>query len=254
VSTYELTDLLGSPNKSSSKPQTAMKPHTSANKFASFMAATDPERRRSLVRAAKQSVGKSFPPFYSALRGPAKRYGQGGWTDPSELCGLISKMSLRHGSKWLNIDSKVTADAARALIAIAPKVRDIEATFALPPAGTKAVLEFPELDVIANPDLVVLGVRAHAPLIGALRFYLAKESRYELGKRGSELVARLEYMWLVRSADGRRVPDPALCLVLECFQKRLTAAPDDPDLDKFIRKGAADFAHLWHRLDEKEAA
>ncbi len=231
-----------------------MKPHTSCNKIAAFMTARTPERRLAIVRGAKKSAGLSFPPYYTSFKGPARRFGASGWDDPSELRELVARMATRRGSKWLNIDSQVTSDAAKALIAAAPKLQSVGATFSLPPSGMKALLEFPELDVTATPDLIVHGERGPAPLVGGFRFFLAKEASYQLGALGAQVVAELQYIWLVRTADGRRAPDSGLCMVLECFQGRLTAAPADPHLEKAIRKACVEFARLWHLLDDKEAA
>lgn len=231
-----------------------MKLHITANKLAALITAKTPERRRALVRSLKRTAGEDFPLFYSALRGPAKRFVLNGSVDPAELHQLIQRMSTRSGSTWINTDSRITSEAAGALIKCAPKLRALNATFVLPDPGTKAVLEYPQVDVITTPNLIVHGKRHHAPLIGAMRFYVAKESSYELGSRGAQLVAAMQHLWLLKVTSGQRIPDASLCLVLECFQQRVTCAPDASATEGLIRRGCEDFVRIWHELDDKEAA
>jgi len=231
-----------------------MKLHITANKLAALITAKSPERRQALVRSLKRAAGQDFPPFYTALRGPAKRFVLNGAADAAELRRLVENMAKRHGSTWLNTDSRITSEAARALMQCAPKLRALDATFVLPEPGTKAVLEYPQVDVITTPDLIVHGKRNHAPLIGAMRFYVAKESSYELGPHGAQLVAAMQHLWLLKVASGQRAPDASLCLVLECFQQRVTCAPDPGTMESLIQRGCDEFVRIWHALDDKEAA
>ena len=231
-----------------------MKLHITANKLAALITAKTPERRRAIVRSLKRAAGQDFPPFYTALRAPAKRFVLNGGIDAAELRRLVERMAQRQGSTWLNTDSRITSEAARALMQCAPKLRTMNATFVLPEPGTKAVLEYPHVDVIATPDLIVHGERKHAPLVGAMRFYIAKESSYELGPRGAQLVAAMQHLWLLKVASGQRAPDASLCLVLECFQQRVTCAPDPAAAESMIQHGCDDFVRIWNGLDDKEAA
>lgn len=111
------------------------------------------------------------------------------------------------------------------------------------------------MTVTVTPDMIVHGERNGMPLAGALRFYLAKESSYQLGQRGAELVAVMEHLWLTRVASGDRAPEATLCMVVECFQQRVTAAPADTHAHlAAIQKGCRDLVQLWHMLDGQEAA
>jgi len=231
-----------------------MKIRVSANKLAEFITAKTPARRKAIVRDIKRPK-KGFAPWYAAFRTPAKTFLLRGSKDTSPLDAAIEEMKTRKGNDWLNTDSAITAQALKALIDAGPILRALKVEFMKVPTGPKEKLEFGEVEVTVTPDLIVKGERSGKPLVGALRFYIAKESTYQLGKRGAELVAGMQYQWLVKNATGTRVPDTTLCMVLECFQQRVTKASDDhaTDLD-VIKRGCDDFARLWHLLDDEEAA
>ncbi len=232
-----------------------MKIHVSANKLATFLAQPNFERRRAVVQGVMESRGKRFPPFYSALRNPARRFGLSGWRNTTELNQLIGAMAHRRGSIWLNTDSRVTAEAAKRLLSLASDLRRQDFKIVLPPPKTKAILSYPGIDVVVTPDLFVEGERHGVPLIGALRFYWAKESTYALGAKGAAFVAAMQYRWLVERAVAQPLPDAELCLVIECFQGRLTAAPaSSAGLDELLRQGCADFLRHWSALGGQEAA
>jgi hypothetical protein len=234
-----------------------MKLHITANKLAELILKT-PEQRMSLVRKLHREYAKKktdYPQHYMLLRGPAKRFLAEDGLDPTELTRLIQKLKTRQGTPWINLDSKITSEAAKALIKLGPQIKKLDAAFLLPGSGTKAVLEFPGVDVIATPNLIVHGTRNGRPLIGALRFYIAKERQFELGVRGAELVATMEHLWLTKTATGQRAPEPSLCIVVECFQERITMAPIDTNKHaKAIEDGCSAFVRLWYAIDSKDAA
>lgn len=234
-----------------------MKLHVTANTLASFITAKTPERKQSIVRTARraQQNDKGYAPYYQSLRGPARRFLTDGARDASELRKLIEEMSARTGNKWHKTDARITSEAAKALIKLAPKLRELEVTYVLPKAGTKSKLEFPEIDVLVTPDMLVEKQKNNVTRAGAMRFYTAKESTYELGQKGAELVAVMQHQWLLTVASGRVMPDSSLCMVIECFQQRITTAPANTDqLLKIIEQGCHDFVRLWHGLDSKDAA
>jgi hypothetical protein len=236
-----------------------MKLHVTANTLASFITAKTPERKRSIVRNARRAAQKpkDYAPYYQSLKTPARNFLQGGAKSPAQLHSLIETMKKRTQTEegWHKIDSRVTAKAAEALIRLAPKLRELDVIFALRGPGIKATLEFPDIDVIATPDMLVEKVNNGVRLIGAMRFYTAKESAHELGQKGAELIAVMQYQWLLKVATGKRMPDHSLCMVLECFQQRVTTAPaDSENLVKAIEQGCRDFVRLWNTIDEKDAA
>lgn len=225
-----------------------------ANKVAEFVTAKTPERRKQIVRQVKH--GKSgHPIYYTCFHGPAKEFLVTGVRDASGILRAIEDLKTRTKSSWYVIDSRITSEALRALIKLSPELHALPVTFTLPGKKSKTVLPFPDAEVTVSPNLLVHGERSGKPLVGALRFYLAKESPYQLGVRGAELVAVMEYEWLKRIASGARTPDPELCMVLECIQQRITKAPVDTSSHvAAIERGVREFAALWHLLDDKEAA
>jgi len=234
-----------------------MKPHVSANQLASFLTAKTPERKLAIVRAARRAAlsDKGYPPFYNSLKKPARAFLATGSRDPAALDSLIARMAARTGRTWHKTDARVTAEAAKALIKLAPKLRALDVEFVLPKPGVKAKIDFPEIDVLVSPHMLVEKRCAGAIRIGAMRFYTAKESAYELGPKGAELVAAMQHQWLLRVATGATMPDGELCMVVECFQQRITQAPSDTsNLMKQIDQGCRDFMRLWHGLDSRDAA
>lgn len=232
--------------------------HVSANKLAEFITARTPQRRRSIVRQQLKQhhkVKKGYAPWYGAFETPSRAFLASGARDEGILLRAIERMKGRTGKPWLDTDSRITAEALKALLALAPDVRALGAKFSKPPPRLKARLRFDDVAVTVTPDMIVRGVRNGKPLIGSLRFYLAKESSYQLGQRGAELVAAMQHRWLAESATGESAPDAGLCLVIECFQGRVTAAPEDHDQAlATIARGAREFARLWHALENEEAA
>ena len=229
-----------------------MKPHITANKLASFITSQSPERRRAIVRALKRSAGTDFPQYYSALRNPARRFLASGATSTNELLQLIERMAERGGTKWLETDGRITAEAAQALIDNSAQLRSLPFRFFPPASRVKAIWEHPRVDVSVTPHLLV-ATRGKESASGALRFYIAKESTYELGVRGAQLVAMLLHLWQRGTTPLNAVPQH--CLVLECFQQRITPAPANPSpLELTIHRGCEDFARMWHMLDTEEAA
>lgn len=233
-----------------------MKPHVTANTLASFLTAKTPERRQRIVRSAwlAQQSPRDYPPYYQSLRTPARRFLANGATSSAGLNQLITRMAERGGKKWHQTDARITTEAAKALVKLSPKIRNLGVTFLMPDAG-KAKIEFPNIDVLVSPHMLVEKQSGTAKRIGAMRFYIAKESTYELGQKGAELVASMQHLWLTRISSGRIMPDHELCLVIECFQQRITSASIDSERAfKIIAQGARDFARMWEGLDSSNAA
>jgi len=226
----------------------------SANKLAEFITAKTPERRRQIVRQLKHA-DKGHPIYYTLFHSPAKRFLIAGASDATEILGLLDRLKNRVSTEWFARDSRITNEALRALIKIAPEIHRLNCTFELPGKQAKAKLVVGDVHVTVTPNLIVHAERNGKPLIGALRFYISKESTYELGRRGAEIVAVLEYLRLASLATGARTPDTQLCMVLECFQQRITAAPQDISFhEAAIKRGCRELADLWHLMDDKDAA
>jgi hypothetical protein len=227
--------------------------HIPANKLAEFVSAQTPERRERLVRQVKHG-GTGHPIYYQCFHGPAKDFLVAGARDASGILRALDRLKVRTKTKWYEIDSRITASALKALIALGPQLYGLNAEFS-PTGKAVALLKLSDVDVSVRPNLLVHATRNGKPLVGALRFYLAKESPAQLGVRGAELVATMQYLWLTQIATGARTPDPEHCVVVECMQQRLTKAPADPSRHiAVIERGCREFAEMWHRLDSEEAA
>lgn len=235
--------------------------HTSANKVADFIVAKTPERRRSIVRQVMRSKHqeKGYAPYYSAFDTPAKEFLKGGATKPAIITRAIDRLPDRKSTgltrRWLDIDNRITREAFLALIELAPKIQARNVNFVSPSKSLKSILEYPEITVTVTPDLMVHGERNGVPLIGAARFYLAKDTPYQLGQRGAELVATMEFLWCLKNATGARAPDSALCMVVECIQRRVTVAPTNIETNvAAIERGCREFVEVWRQLSTEEAA
>jgi hypothetical protein len=229
-----------------------MKPFATANKLALFILARTPERRRSIVRTLKRSQESDYPLYYSSLREPARRFVANGAHDTGELTALIDRMANRGGSRWLETDSRITTEAVHALIGSTPLIRSQSLRFYPPVVRSKAIWSHPHLDVSVTPDLLATA-QTQVISSGALRLYIAKDTAYELGPRGAELVAIMLHLWHQSVHSNNSVAEH--CFVLECFQQRLTAAPAHPGpLIQAIYRGCEDFVRLWHDIETEEAA
>ncbi|MFZ5495203.1 MAG: hypothetical protein ACOZE5_07685 [Verrucomicrobiota bacterium] len=235
-----------------------MKPYVTAKDLASFLAAKSPERKMSIVRAAWRAIHseRKFAPFYQALKTPAKKFLAGGAQNIEGLLQLIKRASVpKKDRPWHKTDARITPEAARKLIALAPNLRALDVVFVSSRKGTKARLEYPDIDVGVPLDMFVEKRVGGATRVGAVRLYTAKDQEFELGPKAAEFFAAMEYLWLIRTATGSAMPDPALCMVIECFQQRITPAPADVEpLAKAIEQGCRNFARLWHSLDSQDAA
>jgi hypothetical protein len=228
----------------------------SVNKLAEFIVAKTPERKRSLVRRQiqEQALGRSYPLFYMKFRGPAKQFLVGGASDTSIIADVIDDLKERKGTKWLDTDARITREAFVALQKLSPALQSLGVKFVKTPK-LSAKIHFPELTVNVTPDLIVHGERNGAPLWGALRFYLAKDSIYQLGKRGAELVAVMEHLWVLNNSTGSRAPDPELSMVVECIQERIMKAPADYTAHlAVIERGCREYVQLWNSISHDEAA
>lgn len=224
-----------------------------ANKLAEFITAKTPERRERIVRQVRDG-NTNHPNYYQYFHKPAREFLIGGVRDASDILRALERLKKRTGTKWLQTDSRITSQALQCLVKLAPQLHTLSAAF-VTPGSRKAVLHIQDADISAPPNLLVHGERKGRPLIGALRFYLAKESLYQIGVRGAELVAVMEYLWLKQVATGERAPDTSFCLVVECMQERVTKAPADPTAHiAALEHGCREFARLWHLMDDKEAA
>ncbi|HVT27119.1 MAG TPA: hypothetical protein VHE81_03790 [Lacipirellulaceae bacterium] len=224
-----------------------------ANKLAELITAKTPERRERIVRQVRHG-STDHPNFYQCFHKPAREFLIGGARDATHILTTIDKLKARRKTKWFATDSQITTEALRSLVKLAPTLHKVSGSF-VRPGSRNAVLHLEHGDISVPPNLLIHGERNGRPLIGALRFYLAKESSYQIGVRGAELVAVMEYLWLQQIATGERVPDTDLSLVVECMQGRITRAPADPTAHiTVLQHGCREFARLWHLLDDKEAA
>jgi hypothetical protein len=230
----------------------------SPNRLAEFMSIADPSRKKTFVARLyreAQAKKKDFPFPYPAFATPAKRFLASGTTDERVVLAAIERMATRTGKPWLIRDSKNTAAAFKALLAIAPQVSALGVAFKPCPARQQAPIQFADVVINVAPDAMVEGERNGVPLEGALRFYVAKGHAFELGPDAARRVAAMQWHWLVTNWKGARTPDPSLCVVLECFQQRITAAPADPQpLLVLIERACYQFSAIWHGLDAQEAA
>ena len=232
----------------------------SANKLASFIAAKTPEQRRRIVRdliRESQIQEHNYAPYYASFRSPAKRYVANGAKSTTEIQQVIEDLKKRSAVKkrrWHAIDLRVTAQAFKALIAFGPQLASMPVSFIIPPAE-KAKLQFGNVIINVTPDLLIEGQRNGVPIRGSLRFYLAKESTYQLGPRRAELVSAMQYQWLAQNPRGNLLPDTSLCMVLECIQDRITFARTDANTElAIIEQGCHDLWNLWESMGRQEAA
>lgn len=235
-----------------------MKPYVTAKDLALFLSAKSPERKKSIVRAAWRAfhVDRGYPIHYQSLKTPARRFLAGGAQDPGALLQLIKEMSKPKGTgRWHKTDARITSEAAKKLIALAPQIRSLGVKFLPLRKGIKARLDYPEIDVGITLDMLVEKKVGGVTRVGAVRVYTAKDQEFELGPKAAEFFAAMEYIWLVRTATGSAMPDSTLCMVIECFQERITPMPSDTEhLSKAIEQGCRDFARHWHGLNSKDAA
>jgi hypothetical protein len=229
-----------------------MKINITANKLAEFITAQTPEDRKKIVMALKYP-GKSHPVYYSGFHKPARDFLISGGSDATDILKIVEALKTKTGDRWHTIDSRITTEALHALIRIAPTIGRLNVSFVNPGKHAKTKLTIEGVDISVVPNLLVHGERNGKPLVGALRIFLAKES--ELSVRGAEIVATLQHMRLLHIASGVRFPDANQCIVLECFQQRITTAPANRDLTmEAITRACREITALWSLLDEKRAA
>lgn len=221
-----------------------------ANKLAEFITAKTPERRERIVRQVRDG-NIDHPNYYQCFHKPAREFLIGGARDATDILRAIERLKTRTQTPWRTIDSRITTQALHSLLALGPELHRLYSAFVQPGSRT-AVLHMPDADISVPPNLLVHGEHKGRPVIGALRFYLAKESPYQIGIRGAEMVGVMEYLWLVQVASEARTPDPSLCVVVECMQRRITVAPRHVSAHvTAIQRGCREFARQWRFLDEQ---
>jgi len=225
-----------------------------ADKLAEFITARTPGHRDSIVRQLRPQK-RNFAPYYQAFKPAARDFLEGGAVDVAILAAAMAYVRTRKGTRWHEIDNGVTIEALKALKELAPQFQRSGFTFHRPQNGHKAVLAYPEIQVNVTPHMIVHGERKGAPLVGALRFYLAKGARYQIGQVGARLVAVMQHQWQLKHPTEGRIPDASLCMVAESMQRRITTAPADISADlATIEKGAQAVVARWHLLFGREAA
>lgn len=135
-----------------------MKPYVTAKDLASFLTAKSPERKLSIVRAAWRAFHskRKYPPYYQALKTPARKFLAGGAQNTEGLLQLVRTASIpKKDRPWHRTDARITPEAARKLIALASKLRALEVEFVPLGKGTKARLEYPDIDVGIPLDMSV---------------------------------------------------------------------------------------------------
>jgi hypothetical protein len=217
-----------------------------ANKLAEFMAEPDTDRRERIVRDARKKA-TSHPIYYQSFHKPAREFLISGGTNASGILRAISRLESRMQTPWRESDSEVTIEALRSLISLGPELHRFGAAF-VSPGGRAANLQMPDLEIAVPPNLLLHGQRHSRPLVGALRFYLKKQSA--LGAHGAEMIAVMEYLWLQQVATEARIPDLSLCIVVECMQRHVTMAPSSPARHiSAIERASREFARIWRNLD-----
>ena len=225
----------------------------STNKLAEFITAKTPEHRQRIVRALKRR-GKQGYGHYAAFRTPACDFLSGGASDNAILENAIAQMGSRNATERITADSQRTAVAFKKLMEMAPEISLLDVSFKRYSGGRKVRLHFGEVAIPAAPHLLVHGSRNDVPLVGGLHFYVAKGRNYELGANGAMLVAAMNYLWVIDTQGTQRTPSPECCMVIECFQQRITRGSSDIEgMRETLKKGCEDLARLWHLMDDKAA-
>ena len=224
----------------------------SANMLAEFILANQPERRVRLVEQVRHSVG--HPLYYRAFEKPAREFLTGGARNALPLLALIERLEGKQGKQWHLTDAKITIKAIRSLIAMGPQISALGVEFG-PSPKRRQRLAVEGVSVSVPPHLLICRQRKGLQELGALRFYTAQDSNGHFGVHGAQLVAAMEYLWLHQTSQEATPVAPSACMVLEVFQGRITALPEDPAyLVHRVEQGAKDFAAIWQRLDAKSAA
>jgi hypothetical protein len=229
----------------------------SANKLAEFITAKTPERKKSIVRqlVRQESKERNYAPFYQRFKSPACKFMIGGCGDLSVLSNAIKALPQKCDTPWKSTDSRITKEAFISLGKIAPGIKryGFEYSSVRSPSGNR--LRFGNIYINSKPDLMVRHIRNGIPIFGAVRFYLAKESKYQIGEEGARYVAVMEYLWACHNYVGDVSPEPSLCFVVECMQKRLTFAPSDIESYKArISSECEKLEALWYLISSNEAA
>lgn len=232
--------------------------HISANKLADFALAKTPQQRRRIVRELKRQAAhkdQGYAPYYMAFRRPAKAFLASGTIGDQQIRRAINRLNSRQATDWQKIDSKITTQAFNGLLGMAPNLRGLDLEFVLRDANHRCTIQFPDVVVTVTPDMLLHGERNGVPLIGSLRFYLAKDSAYQLGPQRAELVALMQYQWLAHQNNKGRTADATLCMVLECLQQRVTAAPLNftPHM-ALLESSSRQLVRLWDMSDDEAAA
>lgn len=157
-------------------------------------------------------------------------------------------------NKWQIDNANNTADALDLFLKLAPQVLDKSRVF-LAPIKKNANVMIAGVKVSIMPDYIVhqrVDGRDHQ---GAVKFHLIKGKQKHLGAVGAQHVAVLLQHWLeVNLPDAQRLPHHTLCLVVECWQSRVTVAPAKSEgRMETITNACREIAEIWptiHRVSD----
>jgi hypothetical protein len=245
-------------------PTQASQPRISLNKLGEYLATSDEARHRRIIYDQKFPTGiitklyGSFPPSVrdvlvagapiSGVLEAAQRLKR------QATAWKAAEATAAKSMKWYIDNANNTAGALERFALLAPQLVADSRTF-LPPPRKDAFVLIEGVKISIKPDYIVHQNIGGRPHLGAVKFHLIKNVKKHMGAVGAQHVAVLLQHWLeINLPDAARLPHHTLCLVVECWQNRVTSAPAKYEgRMENIAHACHEIAEIWptiHRIPD----
>lgn len=244
-------------------PTQESQPRISINKLGEYLVAKTDKRRRRIIYDQKFPSGvitTRYGKFMPSVRDMVTNGGSAeSVTETAEALRAQAKALgttelAKKKNKWHIDNANNTAGALDLFLKLAPQILS-KTRILLAPPKKNAYVMIAGVKVSIMPDYIVhqkVDGRDHQ---GAVKFHLIKGKQKHLGAVGAQHVAVLLQHWLeVNLPDAQRLPHHTLCLVVECWQSRVTVAPAKSEgrMENII-SACREIAEIWptiHRVPE----
>lgn len=226
-----------------------LEPRISLNKLGEYLTATSEARRRRILLDQKFPSGIVVP-RYRRFFPSVRRYVSQRGHDRGLVEGAIAELkAVNTGTPWNQDDSHNTAAALNHFLKIAPRLTEGGCEF-LPPPRKNTFLMIEGVKVAISPHYILHAVIDGRPALGVVKFHLIKNVAKHMGAIGAQHAATLLHRWLIENlTDATRLPHPSLCFIVECWQDRITAAPErSEDRMENIARACREIAVIWPTL------
>ena len=239
-------------------------PRISINKLGEYLATSDEARHRRIIYDQKFPSGIITKLYGQFLPNVRRAILSGGDLKSIAAAAQVLKRqaevweaaepTAEKSMKWHIDNANNTAGALERFMQLTPQILNSSRAYIAPPRKD-AFVTIEGVKISVKPDYILHQDIDGRPRLGAVKFHLIKTVKKHMGAVGAQHVAVLLQHWLdVNLPDAQRLPHHTLCLVVECWQNRVTVAPAKSEgRMENIANACREIAEIWptiHRVPD----